>query len=158
MIPQKQVYGDIAAGLPGMKAGQNSYNYWPNTPLAEGDVAIGTFVWPGTDPVAQATNAGEEDAEPIGLVERNIVYINMDVTAQGSDLAPEGSTLTVATQGAYWVVSATAATVGQKVFAVSADGTIKTGAAGATVTGAVETPWVVTTPGDIGEPIIITRA
>jgi hypothetical protein len=158
MIPQKQVYGGTAAGLPGMKAGQNSYNYWPNTLLAEGNVAIGSFVWHGTDPTAQAINVGAADVEPIGLVERNIVYVATDVTAQGSDIAPDGSILNVATQGAFWVVSTTAATVGQKVFAVSADGTIATDDAGATVDDAVETPWVVATPGAIGEPIIINRA
>ena len=68
----------------------------------------------------------------------------------------EGSTVTVVLSGERWVLSGTAATAGQKVFAVKADGSVKTGAAGATVTGAVETKWTVVRGGAAGEVIAIS--
>ena len=64
----------------------------------------------------------------------------------------------MAAKGDFWAVAKTVAVIGQKVFAVIADGTIKTGAAGAAVAGAVETDFKVVTAGAIGELIIISTA
>jgi hypothetical protein len=156
MSKQSQVYTQTAIGIPGSKAAANAFDYYPQSLTAETDVTAGTFVWPGTDPASQAKPAGT--GRPLGLVERNIVYPNYDVLSEGSLVIEAGETLTIATQGAFYAVSATAATVGQKVFAVLADGTIKTGAAGATISGAVETAWKVVTPGAIGEVIVIAAS
>ncbi|MDR2075654.1 MAG: hypothetical protein LBP61_01790 [Desulfovibrio sp.] len=156
MSLQSQVYLTTNAGVPGMKADANEFDYYPQSLAAEGDVPVGAFVWPGTAPGSQGKKAGT--GVPLGLVERNIVYPNYDPLEDGSAVVPDGETLTVATAGAFYAVTGTAATVGQKVFAVLADGSLKTAAAGATVTGAVETEWKVITAGAAGETIIIKRS
>lgn len=69
-------------------------------------------------------------------------------------MVPKDSALTVAVRGDYWVVSSTAATVGQAVLASTADGSISTGTADATH---IDTGWVVKTAGAAGEPIIISN-
>lgn len=154
---QRQVFIDAAVGVPGMKADMNTFDYYPNNLLAEGvdGIAVGTFVWHGTDPATQGKYGGT--GSPIGLVERNIVYPNWDITDDGSEIIQEGLVLTTATYGAFWVKTTTVATVGQAVFALTADGTIATGAPGGTVTDAVETPWTVHTAGEVGDVIIIKR-
>jgi hypothetical protein len=64
--------------------------------------------------------------------------------------------VTVAVKGDYFVVTATAATVGQAVFAMT-DGTVKTDASGATVTNGIETSWRVKTAGSANDVIIISN-
>jgi hypothetical protein len=156
MTGQNQVFTGPARGVPGQKAGLNDgFHYYPNTLLAAADLPVGGFVWLGSDPETLAANTGT--GKPVGFVERNIVYPDYDLMSEGTLVVPEGSALAVATHGDFWAVSAAAATVGQKVFAKLADGSITTGAAGATVTGAIETDWGVVTAGLAGEPIIISR-
>ena len=75
----------------------------------------------------------------------------------GSLIVPDGSALTIGIRGDYWVMTSTAATIGQKVFASTTDGSIAAGAAGATVAGHVETPWYVEIAGAAGEVIMISR-
>ena len=72
-------------------------------------------------------------------------------------LVEPGTDLGVFTVGDFWVRTATAATVGQKIFAVLADGTTKTGAAGATISGAVETSYWVASAADAGSIIKMTK-
>ena len=73
---------------------------------------------------------------------------------------PKGFPVSVAVKGDFAVVTGTAATVGQSVFAVLADGTIKTDTAGATVEGAVETDYKVVNingGGAVGDIIVISN-
>lgn len=58
--------------------------------------------------------------------------------------------------GDFFAKSKTTATVGQKVFASTTDGTISTGAAGATVAGHVETDWYVAHGAEAGDLIVIS--
>jgi hypothetical protein len=58
--------------------------------------------------------------------------------------------------GDFWAKSLTVATVGQKVFASNTDGTVKTGAAGATVAGYTETKWTVGSAGAANDLIKIS--
>jgi hypothetical protein len=156
-IAQKQVFTSIAKGVPGQKASLNEgFHYYPNTLMAEVALAVGGFAWLGSDPETLATNKGPADTKPVGFVERNIVYPDYDPLSPGTLTVPPGSALAVAVSGDFWAVAAQDATVGQKVFAVSADGSLTVGAAGATVSGAVETDWSVVTAGLAGEPIIIS--
>ena len=67
-----------------------------------------------------------------------------------------GFAVEVAERGEFFAKSAYAATLGQKVFATLADGTLQFGTAGATVTGAVETAFVVTRGGAAGAVIKIS--
>jgi hypothetical protein len=159
MALQTQVGLSAAQGVPGEKASLNPAVYYPNTLLAEGAVTVGSFVFAGTDPQTQAKNSGASGASALGFVERNIVYYDFaNVLEDGTLVVPDSSALTIATRGDFWAVSASDATVGQKVFAVLADGSLKTGAAQATVAGAVETGFVVMTAGEAGEVIIISTA
>ena len=157
---QNQVYTTVAQGIPGMKADMNIFDYYPNTLTAAADITVGTFVWLGTpittpDGVIPAfTGVYNGTGAPVGFVERNLVYPNFDITSEGSEIIAEGETLTVATRGAFWAKTSTAATVGQAVIAAAADGTISTGAVG----DAGDTGWVVCTPADAGDIIIIKRS
>jgi hypothetical protein len=154
MQSQVEKYRDI--GVPGAKAGLSPYVYATNNPCAEGEVQAGRFVWrSATDPERFAKVSGI--GQPLGFVERNIVYPNYTVMDEGTMVIADGENLTVAVKGDYYAASSTAATLNQKVFANLTDGGISTGAAGATVTGAVETTWVVKVGGAIGETIIISN-
>lgn len=156
MALQKQVFQSVAIGVPGSKADLNAADYYPNSLTAEGDVVAGTFVWLGTEPELDAKNSGT--GEPLGLVERNIVYPKYDILEDGTLTIADGETLTVAVRGCFYVATTTAATVGQTVFASTTDGSVITGAAGSTVADAVETGWTVITAGAAGETIIIKRS
>ena len=149
---QKNIEGFPSAGVAGDRATLNPTVYTVGKSLADGNVSAGTFVWE-TSKGAANTGSGL----PLGFVERTLTFYNYDMLSGASMVAVSGSALTVARKGDYYAVSATAATVGQKVFAVLADGTLKTGEAGATISGAVETGWSVATGGGIGDLITITN-
>lgn len=150
MALQSQVYTSVAAGVPGSKADANTFDYYPQSLTAEVKIAAGTFVWTGTDPELDANYGGT--TAPIGLVERNIVYPNYNVLEDGTLIIGEGETLTIATRGAFWVTTTTAAAVGDAVYASSANGSVSAGA------GDVDTGWTVATAGAAGEIIIIKRS
>ncbi|MDL2315502.1 hypothetical protein LJC59_00265 [Desulfovibrio sp. OttesenSCG-928-A18] len=156
MSLQSQVYTSIAIGAPGAKADLNVFDYYPQSLAAEEDVAAGTFVWAGSDPERLAGYGGS--GEPLGFVERNIVYPNYDVDGEGTMIIHEGETLTIATCGCFYAVADTDAAVGQAVFAFTANGSITVNDPGATVADAVETGWKVITAGEAGETIIIKRS
>lgn len=153
---QSQVYTSVAIGVPGSRADANTFDYYSQSLTAETDIIAGTFVWLGTDPELDANYGGT--GAPIGLVERNIVYPNYDVLSEGTLTIAKDETLTIATRGAFYVTSTTAATVGQAVFALTTNGGVATGDTGADVAGAVETGWTVVTAGAAGETIIIKRS
>lgn len=156
---QKQVNLYRAAGVQGDKATPNQSIYFPKQMVAEGDVTVGTFVFYGTDANKQASNskASGTAADLIGFVERVINYANYGVTSKGTLIVPNKSTLTIAMCGDYWATATTAANPRQKVFVNPATGAISTGAAGKTVSGAVETPWTVIQGGAAGTPILISN-
>lgn len=117
---------------------------------AAGTVYAGRWVWKADDlgsieerVVEQfGANTGSNLAGLLGLCYRNITAA-LPVTAGASLGYTEGQPIPVASGSAFWVKTKTQATVGQKVFAVLADGTTKTGAAGATISGAIELGWKV---------------
>lgn len=137
---------------PGQEGTQASMNPLVVALPPEGSYKAGTngvyqsrFAWvDGTDNTL-LNNTGT--GAPAGFL-MNTGKGTIPVGEVGSMFIQAGTDLAVYTKGDFWVKSTTAATVGQKIFAVLADGTIKTGAAGATIAGAVETPWVVTNAAD----------
>lgn len=151
---QTQILDGQARGVQGDKAGLNPHVYTVGNVLAEGLVTVGTFVWDGSQP-GLAKNSGT--GKPLGFVERVLAYYNLDLNSPATLKVPDRTNLTVARKGDYYAVALTAATRGQKVFAVLADGTLKTGAAGATISGAVETDWTVIDAGAAGELITISN-
>ena len=151
---QSKDLSTLPEGVPGSPATLNPMVHTVHNPLAEGaGVTVGNFVWRGTDPIRQVKVGGT--GAPLGLAERNLVYARcQNVDSLG---LLEGETVTVVTHGDMYVTTTTAATIGQKVFAVLATGAIATGAAEASIEGAVETDWVVESAGSAGDTIIISH-
>ena len=116
-------------------------------------LVMARFAWrDGTNPL-RLNNTGT--GKPVGFIYNNA---NATITyLQNSSMTiPAGREASPVVGGDFWALSATDATVGQKVFAVLADGTLKTGAAGATISGAVETDWYVASPATTGNLLIIS--
>ena len=155
---QTKVNRYLALGVPGAKATPDQSVYTPVNPLASKALPVGGFVFPVVEESGigntRATNVAGSATEVLGFAERVINYVNWNLLDDGTLTVPEGAALTVAVRGDYWAVSSTAATVGQKVLASTADGSISTGTPDATH---LDTGWVVKTPGAAGEPIIISN-
>lgn len=139
-------------GIPGAYAAIN-----PIVSTAKGYVAsaacnIGGFVWTDKKGCVKPTGTGR----PLGFAVREITNpLGIDVEA--SNTVPVGYPVSVEVKGDFFAVTTTAATVGQKVFAVLADGTIKTGDAQTTVKDAVETDFEVIQAGAANDVIIISN-
>lgn len=157
MAFQTQVNIDLAIGVPGDRATANPFAYNTETPLAgPGGVTCGNFCWLQPDGTATKSAAGAVYTEPLGIVERIIDKYNYDVRSEGTLEIVEGQIVTAGMIGDYKVLSKTASTVGQAVFADETDGSISTAAVGGTVAGARETVWRVTRAAGANEMIIIS--
>ena len=163
---QKAIQKYPAKGVQGDKATLNPVVYADRNYITGDDkCSVGNFVWDDpTNPVpANYAGSGVLKAlstgtgQPVGFVERNLSYFDFNLKDGGTLVLPKAANLNIACRGDFYAVAATVATKGQKVFAVLADGSLKTGAAGATISGAVETSWVVTEGGAIGELITISN-
>lgn len=116
-------------------------------------LVMARFAWrDGTDP-KKLNNTGT--GKPVGFVANN-ANATINYLQSNSMTIPKGREASPVVGGDYWAKSATVATVGQKVFAVLADGTLKTGAAAATISGAIETDWYVASPAAIGDLLVIS--
>ena len=123
-----------------------------NPPMrAAVNIPVGVFVWNAGAPAgadlerqdqAWATNVGSAGVVPEGIVWRNRIAIQESNQNVATAFAA-GSYLPVKIAGGIYIVSATAPTVGYKAFATIATGAVVFGAAGATVSGAIETAFVV---------------
>lgn len=87
-----------------------------------------------------------------GTVER-WKTLSIDLGTDTPDIYPEGSELTIAVRGDYYIVAPAAATVGQAVLCNPTTGAITFGDAGATN----DTGWTVQTAGAKGDTIIISN-
>lgn len=112
------------------------------------------FVWRDSDDESLINNSGS--GVPLGFV-MNEGRGTLPVNETGSLYCLPGTSLGVLSNVDAWVRTTTVAKAGQKIFAVLADGTIKTGAAGATVDGAVETNFVAASGGAANTLIKMTR-
>lgn len=142
-------------GIPGAYAAIN-----PIVSTAKGYVAsaacnIGGFVWADADKEGCVKPNGT--GRPLGFAVREITNpLGIDVEA--SNTVPVGYPVSVEVKGDFFAVTTTDATVGQKVFAVLADGTIKTeDAQQATFEDAVETDFEVIQAGNANDVIIISN-
>lgn len=139
---QEQVNTLPDIGVPGQHMSTNPLVSTQKGYCAADTVNIGGFVW--------AVTVGENDAfvkstgtgAPLGFAVREITN-PLGYNESASNTVPKGFPVSVAVKGDFAVITATKATVGQSVFAVLADGTIKTGAAGETVIDAVKTDYKV---------------
>jgi hypothetical protein len=143
--------GDFASSNP-----RASLLAGPNSLVAGvGGVVIGCFAWAAagsadiesgeTDFYNTVTNAGS--GVPTGFVHREQQGLITTFLAEAGVTIQVGSMVTLHVAGDFWVKTATTATVGQKIFASNTDGSVKTAAAGATVTGYTETKWFVMSAG-----------
>lgn len=152
MALQTVVNTELAVGVAGDLVNVTDKMYTAVNPIAETAVTAGCFVCQGTDALKQCKLGG---TVPMGIAQRVYQYNNESLVAGASMTIPAGSGVSVIKKGYVYVAATAAATVGQKVFAVLATGAIKTGAAGATISGAVETDWSVLTPATAAGDIIV---
>ncbi|MFW5400536.1 hypothetical protein V2A85_12610 [Yersinia sp. 1252 StPb PI] len=130
-----------AAGGPGaFQAGTNG-------------LIMARFAWRNATNLLRLDNTGT--GKPVGFVQNN-ANATIDYLQSNSMTISAGREASVIVGGDFWAISTTVATVGQKVFAVLATGLLATGAAGATISGAVETDWYVASPAAIGDLLIIS--
>lgn len=154
MAYQKTVNTYPGIGIPGAYAAIN-----PIVSTAKGYVAsaacnIGGFVWADAEKEGCVKPTGT--GRPLGFAVREITNpLGTDVEA--SNVVPVGHPVSVEVKGDFFAVTTTDATVGQKVFAVVADGTIKTKTARETVEGAEETDFEVIQGGAANDVIIISN-
>lgn len=152
-----------AIGVPGAFASINPVVSTALGKIAGTDLTIGGFCWDDTTNVGQVKNTGT--GKPLGFVARDVIYpINTlasypedEEAGDTSNFVPKGYNVNVMVEGDFYVTAPETVTVGMKVFASTTDGTIKAGAAGATVSGAVETDWAFMQAGDEGDIVVISN-
>lgn len=159
---QRQVNTLPAIGVPGQHMSTNPLVSTQKGYRAADTVTIGGFVWAATvnkndtnDAFVKSTGTGA----PLGFAVREITN-PLGYNESAFNTVPKGFPVSVAVKGDFAVVTGTAATVGQSVFAVLADGSIKTDTAGNTVEGAEETDYKVVNingGGAVGDIIVISN-
>ena len=157
---QKQVNILPAIGVPGQHMSTNPLVSTQKSYCAADTVNIGGFVWAVTekendDPLVKSTGKGA----PLGFAVREITN-PLGYNKSASNTVPKGFPVSVAVKGDFAVITGTVATVGQSVFAVLKDGSIKTDAADNTVADAVKTDYKVVNingGGAVGDIIVISN-
>ena len=151
---QNVVKTEPAIGLPGGYAAVNPIVSTPRGYIAKTACKVGGFVWEDSTDAGQVNPSGS--GLPLGFVVRE-VNVPMGTNVAYTNEVPVGGTVTVAVEGDFFVAPTADVTKGQKVFASTTDGSVKGGAAGATVSGHVETNWAFDTSAGAGEIAIITN-
>lgn len=131
-----------AIGVPGQHMSTNPLVSTQKGYFAADTVTIGGFVWTviggENDVFVKSTGTGA----PLGFAVREITN-PLGYNKSASNTVPKGFPVSVAEQGCFAVITRTAAIVGQSVFAVLEDGSIKTDTKDAILEGAVETDYKV---------------
>lgn len=151
-----------AIGVPGQHMSTNPLVSTQKGYCAANTVTIGGFVWAATvaendanDAFVKSTGTGA----PLGFAVREITN-PLGYNESASNTVPTGFPVSVAVKGDFAVITKTAATVGQSVFAVLADGSIKTGEKGKPEGDVVETDYKVVNingGGAVGDIIVISN-
>lgn len=139
---QGQVNTLPAIGVPGQHMSTNPLVSTQKGYCAADTVTIGGFVWEVTEDENDAFVKSTGTGAPLGFAVREITN-PLGYNESASNTVPKGFPVSVAVKGDFAVITATAASVGQSVFAVLADGTIQTGAADIKVENAVKTDYKV---------------
>lgn len=148
-----------AIGVPGQHMRTNPLVSTQKGYCAADTVTIGGFVWAVTVDENDAFVKSTGEDAPLGFAVREITN-PLGYNESASNTVPKGFPVSVAVKGDFAVITATPATVGQSVFAVLADGTIKTGKANDVVDGAVKTDYKVVNingGGAAGDIIVISN-
>lgn len=155
-----------AIGVPGQHMSTNPLVSTQKGYCAADTVTIGGFVWAATvedkndkndknDALVKSKGTGA----PLGFAVREITN-PLGYNESASNTVPKGFPVSVAVKGDFAVITKTKATVGQSVFAVLEDGSIKTEKEDGAVAGAVKTDYKVVNingDGDIGDIIVISN-
>lgn len=152
-----------ANGVPGAFASNNPVVSTALGRIANTTLTIGGFCWDDASNPGQVKNTGS--GKPLGFVARDVIYAidtltsfpSSEETGNATNIVPIGGSVNVQVEGDFYVVAPATVTVGQKVFANTANGTVNVGAAGGTVSGAVETDWAYVTAGNKGDIVIISN-
>jgi hypothetical protein len=150
---QKQVISGYPVGVPGMKATFNPFSYAGNR-IVSGNSAVpvraGGFVWRDTATGPESSEfgvvaTGTAGVQPLGIVERVIGSYDPNIFSPGTlDISPGSNVDVIAFGDVFVSVVTETPAIGDAVFApLSGTGGIKTGAAGSTVDGYIETAWKV---------------
>lgn len=156
---QEQVNILPAIGVPGQHMSTNPLVSTQKGYCAADTVNIGGFVWAVTEKENDAFVKSTGTGAPLGFAVRENTN-PLGYNESDSNTVPKGFPVSVAVKGDFAVVTRTDATVGQSVFAVLTDGSIKTGTAGSTVDGAEETDYKVVNingGGAVGDIIVISN-
>lgn len=148
-----------AIGVPGQHMSTNPLVSTQKGYCAATPVTIGGFVWAATVNNNDAFVKSTGEGAPLGFAVREITN-PLGYNESASNTVPKGFPVSVAVKGDFAVVTGTAATVGQSVFAVLADGSIKTGAADKTIDNAIKTDYKVVNingGGSAGDIIVISN-
>lgn len=144
------VAGDFATANPraSFPAGEGQYV------AGAAGVTVGRFVWiEAVTGLVFNTGTGKPD----GFVHREQQALISTYLDEASNVIPKGFPVTIMRTGDYWATSTVAAaTKGQKAFAKLSDGTMQPAAAGATVSGFVETDFVITQGCALNELAVIS--
>lgn len=153
---QKQVYTNVAPAIEGMVEAGNDAHYSAVAYKTAEAVAIGHFLFPSADDATAVTNASTT-AKPVGILPLLRAFTTPSLAATLTVQA--GEFVAPLVRGHICVKTATAATVGQNVFASQTDGSVGTASA-ATLDGYTATNFVVEKligDGSAGTLIIITN-
>lgn len=156
---QRQVNILPAIGVPGQHMSTNPLVSTQKGYYAADTVTIGGFVWATTLKNNDVFVKSQGEGAPLGFAVREITN-PLGYNESASNTVPKGFPVSVAVKGDFAVITTTTATVGQSVFAVFTDGTIKTGEAGVSIGDAVETDYKVVNingGGAEGDIIIISN-
>lgn len=156
---QKEVNILPAIGVPGQHMSTNPLVSTQKGYCAADTVTIGGFVWAATGKDSDAFVESTGTGAPLGLAVREITN-PLGYNESTSNTVPKGFPVSVAVKGDFAVVTRTIATVGQSVFAVLEDGSIKTGKASDSVEDAVKTDYKVVNingGGAVGDIIVISN-
>lgn len=156
---QEQVNILPAIGVPGQHMSTNPLVSTQKGYRAANTVTIGGFVWAANAEKNDALVESKGTGAPLGFAVREITN-PLGYNQPASNTVPKGFPVSVAVKGDFAVITGTAAKVGQSVFAVLADGSIKTDKADVIVDGAIETDYkVVNINGDgaVGDIIVISN-
>lgn len=141
-------------GIPGAYAAINPIVSTAKVYIASAACNIGGFVWADKEKPGCVKSTGT--GYPLGFAVREISN-PLGFKVEASNTVPVGYPVSLEVKGDFFAVTTTDATVGQKVFAVLKDGTIKTAAAKTNDEDAVETDFEVIQGGDANDVIIISN-
>lgn len=131
-------------GIQGDLANGQVPHYAPTTPLVYTGETInaGDFVWVSDTNGASVAKKASQSGKPTGIAQR-VLDNPLAATSDASLQIPVGHEVSVIVWGDVFVKTTDSATVGNKLFVNNTTGAITNGAAGASVSGATETDWVI---------------